>query len=161
MSDSADTIPSSRSGRIVDGARKNPFSAVSGAAVPLLFALTALFEHLERIQRINSALGWQVGTITAVGVILLATYQRHRDQRDDVHSRERADARGAYLAAMEREGEKYREAFREAVIDVKNAHAETSRRVDRLAERVETLTKKIDETGPQRRLGGPLYGVPR
>lgn len=147
----ADEAPSSRSQRAVEAARRNPFGFAAGAAVPLLALLPALFEHLEKIQRINSALGYQIGTALAVGLLVLTAYQRHQEQRqhhrdadrkalerEAMEARERHDR--AFLAALEREGSANREVFREAVVDLKNAHAETSKKVDALAEKLAEIT---------------------
>lgn len=169
MADSTETPASSRSQRAVDAARKNPFGVSLGAAVPLLALLPALFEHLEKIQRINSALGYQIGTFSAVGLLVLGAYQRHQEhqQRDrdrDRRERERELAEAqerhdrALIAAMEREGSANREVFRDVAIDLKNAHAETAREVkEARADMARIADRMADITGNFRRpttLGG-------
>ena len=104
MADSADTIPaspSSRSQRVIDNAKRNPFTASLAGAVPLLALLPALFEHLEKIQRINSALGYQVGTFAAIGLLVLGAYHKHRSQ-ESAERADRSDLRiEALVAALE------------------------------------------------------------
>lgn len=164
MADSADTIPaspSSRSQRVIDNAKRNPFTASLAGAVPLLALLPALFEHLEKIQRINSALGYQVGTFAAIGLLVLGAYHKHRSQ-ESAERADRSDLRiEALVAALEREGARNRAEQAAGYIDLKNQQAATQKAVDAIAAGVDGIRKDLAEiTGPQRRPAN-LYGMPR
>lgn len=147
--------PSSRSGRTVDNPR-NSFDRAARGAVPALVVLTVLFEHLEKIQRINSALGYQIGTFCALGLGLLAVYHRNREETERERDAARTSRTEAWIAALEREGARNREIFTVGYIDLKNAQAATDKKVDALAQTAAEIHKHLT-TGPHRRLS--LGGV--
>lgn len=156
MADSSVSIPpspSSRSQRVIDNAKKNPFTASLGAAVPLLALLPALFEHLEKIQKINSALGYQLGTFAALGLLVLGAYHKHQEMLARERDADRTMRTEAWIGALEREGARNREAMASGYIDLKNAQAKTDKKVDVLTEKVDKLA---EITGNFRRpqLGG-------
>ena len=139
----------------MDNPRRNSFDVAARGAVPALVVLTVLFEHLEKIQRINSALGYQIGTFCALGLGLLAVYHRHREETEREREQSRNYRTDAWIGALEREGAANREAMRDGYLDLKNAQAATAAKVDALAVVAGEIKQRLDEaTGPHRRLGG-------
>lgn len=157
MPDSSDTLPvspSSRSQRVIDNAKRNPFAASLGAAVPLLALLPALFEHLEKIEKINSALGYQLGTFAALGLLVLGAYHKHQEMLGRERDADRTMRTEAWIAALEREGQRNRDVFTGGYVDLKNAQAATDRKVDALTVVASEIRDRLDVTGPQRRYVG-------
>ena len=147
--------PSSRSQQVIDNAKRNPFAATAVATVPLLALLPALFEWLEKIQKINSALGYQIGTFSALGVLTLMAYHKHQEMLARERDADRSMRTEAWIAALEREGSRNREVFTGGYIDLKNTQAETNRKVDALAVVAGEIRQQLkDVTGPQSRFGG-------
>lgn len=147
---SADTQPaSSRSGRIIDGARRSSTALTGGGAGALILALTLLAETLERWGKISSATGPTQASVAAVIVVLVAMYLQRQERRDEEARIERERARHAYQAMVERLVERQEERVQDSHADLKTTITTGLRDV---AAQIGDLAKAVNEiTGPYRR----------